>query len=102
MENEFDKQKEKFLSEISVTKNLDDVKKFTKEIRKKLNDIIEEYRKTDERFDEELFNLETQIIANILLKSYKFEPDQDFRKLQDFYCKVLRYLFSFNKMEEVI
>ena len=102
MENEFNEPKDTFLSQIIVTKNLDDVKTFAKETRKKLYDIIKEYRKTDGRLDEELFHLEQKMIGNILVKSYKFVPDQNFRELQKFYNDVIRYSISFNKMDEAV
>ena len=76
MENEFKEIKEKFLSEIIKTKNLHNVKHFAEEIRNELNDIIEEYRKKDPRFDERLFSLEQEIIGRIFSGPYMINEDR--------------------------
>ena len=92
MENEFNKLKEKFLSEISETKNLDYVRNFAKEIRKKINYKIEEYRETDGKFDEKLFYLDKEFFEKIFYYTYGINQEQDLKKLRKLYGILTCYL----------
>ena len=67
MENEFNEPKDTFLSQIIVTKNLDDVKQFAKETRQRIKYKLEEYREKDGRFDEKLFYLDQELFGKNLL-----------------------------------
>ena len=106
MENEFDKLKEKFLSEISENKNIDDLRNFAREIRKKLYVIIEEYRKTDGRFDEKRFYLDQEmfekIFGKIFIYSYENSKDQNLIKLRSLYNILMRYLNLIDNFNYVV
>ena len=75
MENEFNKLKEKFLSEINMIENIDSLENFVKEVRTKFYSQIEEERKYNkdflrkifsfEDFNRKIFSFEEQMIGEI-------------------------------------
>ena len=92
MEKEINELKQKFLSGISEKKDLDYFRNFAKEIRKKINYKIEEYRETDEEFDARLFYLEKRFFEEIFSFSYGIHQFQDMKELKELYEILMRYL----------